>query len=108
MHKGLFVYGILHTHKECNEASVNEKIACREVAEPHVTVSWHKSAVFIVQESFSVLTGVEDAVDRETCRQKRMNKSIHLHSVLVKVVAVLVFISRVEHPEKPVKHKVLE
>ena len=108
MHKGLFVYGILDTHKECNEASVNEKIARREVAEPHMTVSWLKSTVFVVQESSSVLTGVKDAVDCERCCQSRMNQSIQLHPVLVKVVAVHLHIPRVKQPENPVKHKVLE
>ena len=104
MHKGLFVYGIPDTHKECNEASVNEKIARREVAEPHVTISWLKSAVFVVKESSSVLTGVKDAVDREPCCQNRVNQSINLHPILVKVVAVQLHIPRVKYPEKPVKH----
>lgn len=108
MHKGLFVYGILDTDKECNEASVDEKIACREVAEPHVTVSWLKSTVFVIQESSSILTGVKDAVNCERCCQNRMNQSIHLHPVLMEVVAVHLHIPRIKQPESPVKHKVLE
>ena len=88
MQNSLFVNRIANTHKKRNEGSVNEKIARCEVAEPHVTVSWLESTVFIVQESFAVLTGVKNAVDGGTGRQSRMHQSIHLHPVLVEVVAV--------------------
>ena len=55
-----------YTDKQCNKASLDEKIARREEAKIDVTVSRDESTIFVVQKSFTVLTSIKNAIDGET------------------------------------------
>jgi len=82
----LLVNSIFDTNVAQNEGCLNEEVACREKAEPHVAVSRHQSALFIIEESLVTRAGPEKAVERERGGHGTMEERVYLHAILVEIV----------------------
>ena len=72
-----------------------------------MAISRCQSASLVIQERFAIRTGVKNAVDGKACCQSGVHSGIHLHSIIVKIVAVQLLIPWVSHPENYMKHGML-
>jgi hypothetical protein len=67
MDECLFVEGSFKPNVGHDEYCLDEEIACCEKAGPHMTVSRHQSALFVVEKSLAISTRPKNAIQRKTC-----------------------------------------
>ena len=64
----LFVKSCFDSHDAHDENCVDEEIRRDEGARPHVAISWHFTALLVIEECLAIWTGIQEAVESEEAR----------------------------------------